>query len=85
MLIDYIQAAMEKAKYEILADGEGFYASIPEMPGVWANAPALEECRRELQEVIEDWMLIKLRHNDPLPVIDGIDLNLPAPSEQEVG
>lgn len=76
MLLDYIQAAMRKAKYEILPDDGSFYGSIPECQGVWANAATLEGCRDELQSVLEDWIFIKLRHNDTdLPVIDGIDLN----------
>jgi predicted RNase H-like HicB family nuclease len=84
MLLEYIQAAMRKAKYEILPDDGTFYGNIPECQGVWANAKTLEECRAELQEVLEDWILIKVRHGDgDLPVIDGIDVNLHA-SDQEV-
>jgi predicted RNase H-like HicB family nuclease len=76
MLVEYIEAAMRKGVYELLADNEGFFGRIPECPGVWANAPTLEACREELQSVLEDWILIKLRHNDTdFVVIDGIDLN----------
>ncbi len=53
MLLDYIQAAMQRAKYEILPDDKTFYGHIPECQGVWANAATLEECRTELQEVLE--------------------------------
>ena len=84
MISDYIRAAMHRAKYELLADDEGFYGNIPELQGVWANADTLEACRDELQEVVEDWILIKLRHNDAdFPMLDGIDLN-PKPAKQEV-
>ena len=75
MLLDYIRAAMEKARYELLPDGEGYYGEIPELPGVWANADRLEACRDELQEAVQSWLIIKLRHADPLPLLDGIDLN----------
>jgi predicted RNase H-like HicB family nuclease len=76
MLLAYIQAAMERGKYQILPDDEGFYGEIPELRGVWANAPTLEACRRELQEVVESWIVIKLRHGDAdFPVFEGIDLN----------
>jgi predicted RNase H-like HicB family nuclease len=84
MLLDYIQAAMGKATYELLPDSEGFYAEIPGLQGVWANAPTLEGCRRELQEVVESWLIVKLRHGDPLPVLDGIDLNARTTSDAEV-
>ncbi len=46
------------------------------MPGVWANENSLEECREVLQEVLEEWLILKLRDHDPLPpLIRGIDLN----------
>ena len=77
MLREYLDAALESARYEILEDGR-YYGQVPEMPGVWADADTLEACRRELAEVVEDWLLVKVRHGDPLPVIRGIDLNLRA-------
>jgi hypothetical protein len=43
--------------------------------GVWANEHTLEECREVLQEGLEEWLLLKLRDKDPLPLIGGIDLN----------
>jgi predicted RNase H-like HicB family nuclease len=48
MLITYIQNAMRLAKYEILEEGQ-FYADIPGLEGVWAQAENLEACREELQ------------------------------------
>ena len=52
-LTDYIKAAMKKAKYEMIDDPNPFFGEVPELPGVWANAATLEECRDELQEVVE--------------------------------
>ena len=75
MLTEYIQAAMRKAKYEILDGKEGFYGEIPGFQGVWANAKTLEECRNELAEVLEEWILFHLADKTPLPKIAGIDLN----------
>lgn len=75
MLTEYIRAAMRKAKYEILPDDKSFYGEIPGFKGVWANADTLEACREELQEVLEEWLLLKLRDNDDdIPVIDKLDL-----------
>jgi predicted RNase H-like HicB family nuclease len=50
VLTKYVQAAMRRAKYEILEDRGSFYGFIPELQGVWANADTLEECREQLQE-----------------------------------
>ena len=76
MLTDYIQAAMRKAHYEILPDGEGYFGGITDLQGVWANADTLEACREELQEVLEEWIIVGLKMGTPIPVIDGIELNI---------
>ena len=75
MLTKYIHAAMHKATYELLEDGT-FYGYIPELNGVYANAKTLEECRDQLQEVLEGWIALGLRLGHPFPVIDGIVINL---------
>ncbi len=76
MLTDYINAALRKAKYKLLDDGEGVFGHIPGFPGLWANASSLERCRDELQSTLEAWILVKLRHNDTdLPRVAGINLN----------
>ena len=76
MLTNYIQAAMRKAKYEILSDDGTFYGEIPDFNGVWANADTLEACREELKEVLEEWILLSIYKNLPLPVVDGIELRI---------
>jgi predicted RNase H-like HicB family nuclease len=76
MLTKYVGTALAKAHYEILPGGEGFYGSIPELQGVWANAPTLEECREELRQVLEEWIVLGLRKRHPIPEIDGINLNI---------
>lgn len=75
MLTAYIQAAMRHAHYEILEDDGSFYGEIPELQGVWANAPMLEECREELQSTLEDWIILGLRLGHTLPIVDGLDIN----------
>ncbi|MBI4494960.1 MAG: type II toxin-antitoxin system HicB family antitoxin [Chloroflexi bacterium] len=77
MLTEYIRAAMRRARYEILPDDGTYYGEIPGFQGVWANSATLEACRQELQEVLEEWMLLRLANNLPLPVVDGIDLAAP--------
>ncbi len=73
MLIGYLRAAMRRAKYEILEDGT-FYGEIPGFQGVFANADNLEDCRQQLQKVLEDWLVLGLRMGHPLPVVDNIAL-----------
>lgn len=76
MLLDYIQAALRHAKYEILSDDGSYYGEIPECNGVYASASTLEDCREELREVLEEWVLFRVYRNLPLPVIDGIELTI---------
>ncbi len=76
MLTKYLEAAMRHARYEILADDGTYYGEIPKCQGVYANAPTLEECRSELAEVLEGWLLFRIHKNLPLPKIDGIELTV---------
>ncbi len=76
MITKYIQAAMRRAKYEILPDGGTFCGEIPGFEGVYANAPSLEECREELAEVLEESILFRIHKNFPLPLVDGIELEI---------
>ena len=73
MLTSYIRAAMRRATYEILSDGS-FYGELSGFQGVWASASALEDCREELQEVLEGWIVLGLQMGHVLPVVDGIEL-----------
>ena len=76
MLTKYIQAALHHAKYEILDDDGSFYGDIPVCNGVYANTSNLEECREQLEEVLEEWILLSIYKNLPLPVIDEIELTI---------
>jgi predicted RNase H-like HicB family nuclease len=74
MLTAYINAALRKAHYEILPEGEGYCGTIDGLQGVWAQAETLEACREELREVLEEWIVLGLKMGHPLPAIDGITL-----------
>src|SRR2546425_10605818 len=74
MLTEFLRAAMIKAHYELLGDGEGFYGEIPGFQGLYAQADTLEACRDELASTLEDWLLFRISRNLPIPVLDGIDL-----------
>jgi predicted RNase H-like HicB family nuclease len=75
LLTEYVQAALRRAKYEILEDGT-FYGEIPGFDGVYANAETLDECREDLRQVLEGWIVLGLRLNHVLPTVDGISLSI---------
>ena len=67
MLIEYIEEALKRARYELIDDEEPYYGEVPELRGVWASGKTLEECRENLKNVIEGWILISLRKELPVP------------------
>ena len=75
MLTAYIHEAMSRASYKILEDGT-YFGEVPGLQGVWANAETLERCRRELQEVIEGWLILKIRDNDDIPALGRVRIRL---------
>ena len=77
MLTEYFDAAMDRAHYEIFEEDGTYYGEIRECPGVCANETTLEECRRVLREVLEGWVIVSLREHLEIPVIAGIDLQIP--------
>lgn len=76
MLRDYLHAALHRAHYEILSDDNSFYGEIPGLEGVYANAATLEECRDELEQVLEEWVLFRVSQDLPLPEVDGKELRI---------
>lgn len=76
MLTNYIRAAMRRASYEMLPDDGSFYGEIPGFEGVWANAASLETCREELEEALEEWLVLRLHRNLPLPIVDGFEIKV---------
>lgn len=76
MIREYIQRAMETAHYELLPEEEQFYGEIPYCRGVYASAETLEACRSELEEILEEWILIRIHRNLEIPEIDGVSIQV---------
>jgi predicted RNase H-like HicB family nuclease len=77
MLTQYIQAALDVAHYEMIQDAEPFYAEVPGLDGVWATGKTLEECRKNLSDSIEDWLLFSIAKGLPIPPLEGITIKVP--------
>ena len=73
MLIQYIQTALEHAKYEIIEDEEPYYGEVPELQGVWASGKTLEECRKNLEDVLDEWIIIRLKKGLSIPPIGNFN------------
>lgn len=70
MFSEYIQAALMQAEYDTLEDGS-YVATVPVLQGVIAVGDSLEECRTDLIEVIEEWIVARLQWGYPVPPIGG--------------
>jgi predicted RNase H-like HicB family nuclease len=77
MLVDYLNAAMERARYEKIDDEQPYYGEIPGFPGVWAAGATLEECRRNLLQAVEDWVFFSVARGADLPAVGSLVLELP--------
>jgi len=73
MLTKYLDGAMSMAKFEVIDDGQWF-GQIPGFEGVWAHAATEAECRTQLSEVLEEWILFRVSRQLDLPVVNGISL-----------
>ena len=66
MLTEYIIQKLSRAQYKIL-DDKTYFGEIPSLQGVWASEKTLEKCREALREVLEEWLILKLRDKDNIP------------------
>jgi len=74
ILTEYVTQLMAHAVYDKLKD-DTFAGRIPLCKGVVAFGATLRECESELHSTLEDWILVGLKLNHPLPVIAEINLN----------
>jgi predicted RNase H-like HicB family nuclease len=81
MFAEYIQAALERAAYKTLeGEEEPIFVSVPELPGAWATGKTVEEARKSLIGVIEEWILLGVRLGHPIPSIGGHTISYPQES-----
>ncbi|HZV46384.1 MAG TPA: type II toxin-antitoxin system HicB family antitoxin [Thermodesulfovibrionales bacterium] len=74
MLIEYIEEALKRARYEIIEDEEPYYGQVAELKGVWATGKSLEECRNSLREVIEGWIILSIKKGLPIPRLGDFEI-----------
>lgn len=70
MLIQYIQTALENARYKIIDDKEPYYGEVPGLDGVWSNGNTLEE-------VIDEWIIFRLSKGLEIPQIGSHSIKHP--------
>ena len=58
----------------MIKDDEPFYGEVKELKGVWATGKTLEECRRNLKNVIEGWILVSIKKDMEVPELGDIGI-----------
>ncbi|MBE0431061.1 MAG: type II toxin-antitoxin system HicB family antitoxin [Dehalococcoidia bacterium] len=74
MIVEYIDEALKRARYEIIDDEEPYYGEVRELRGVWATGKTLEECRGNLKDVIEGWILLSTRKGLAVPKLGDVEI-----------
>jgi len=77
MFSEYMAVALKKAQYKIIDDEYPHFADVPELEGVWATGKTIEDCRNELIEVIEEWIVARLQNGLSIPTLDGQTIGTP--------
>ena len=75
MIRDYLDEALRRAKYSTLEDGS-YAAEVKGLKGVIATGPTLEACRGALQEVIEEWILVRVSRGLDIPSVGGVKIRI---------
>jgi len=72
----YVAVAMRSAVPTQTADGQ-WYCALDQFPGVWSQEGSPKECLDVLEEVLREWLVIKIVDGDrDIPVVDEIDLTV---------
>ena len=75
MIRSYISAAMKRARYEVIDQpGEPYYGEIPALQGVLSTGKTREECRANLEDALDAWLVLGLQLGHEIPEIDGVTL-----------
>lgn len=75
MITKYIAKALERAHYIALEDGS-FCATVRGLRGVIGHGRSVEDCRNDLAEVVEEWILIRVARGLDIPRLGGISVRV---------
>jgi predicted RNase H-like HicB family nuclease len=65
---------MKRAEYDKVEDGT-YWAEIPDFEGLNATGRTFEECREDLKNALEGWLILGLWQNDEtIPKLDNLDI-----------
>ena len=75
MIRQYVEEALRRARYDKLEDGT-YCAEVRRLRGVLAIGQTLEECRNQLAEVVEEWVLVRVARRLSIPPLGRIEIKV---------
>jgi len=75
MIRSYLDRALARARYTQLEDGQ-YCAEVPGLRGVIATGKTLENCRTALQDVVEEWILVRIARGLEVPALGGLKIRV---------
>ena len=75
MIRAYVDRALGRARYTQLEDGS-YCAEVRGLKGVIATGPTIEECRRTLEDVVEEWILVRVARGLSIPPLDRVRIEV---------
>ena len=75
MIRDYLDAALDRARYTQLEDGS-YAAEVRGLRGVIATGTTLEACRKNLESVVEEWVLVRVAKGLAIPALGSARIRI---------
>ena len=75
MIREYIAEAMRRASYEIIEGEEPYYGEIKDCPGVYATGKTLEECRKNLEDTLDGWIVVRISKGLEMPALGEVRIS----------
>ena len=69
---DYIEAALQTARYQKIENGTRVYADVPDFPGAWADGRTRNEATKTLRQVLRGWVELQLERGQSVPKLKGV-------------
>jgi predicted RNase H-like HicB family nuclease len=75
MIRDYLDAALSRAHYTQLDDGS-YAAEVRGLRGVISTGATLEACRKSLEAVVEEWVLVRVAKGLTIPALGAAKIRI---------
>ncbi len=72
MLDEYIDAALNTARFDTIDNGTRVYVELPQFAGAWADGKTCDDATKTLRHVLRGWIELQLERGQPLPRLRGV-------------